>query len=142
MMNKKFNVLKGAVVMALAGVLYLAPAASAQRRAVVVGPAPVIVRPGWAWGPGWGWGYGPGYWGPAYYGPGRFSHVGTVKIDTHRKDASVYVDGGYAGPVDKLKKFDLPQGNHDIELRDQDNRSLYSERLHIIPGKTIKVKVG
>jgi hypothetical protein len=65
-----------------------------------------------------------------------------VKVETERKDASVYVDGGFAGPVAKMHKFDLPQGNHNIELRDSDNRSIYSERVHVIPGKTVKIKVG
>jgi hypothetical protein len=138
----KAKSLRTAVVIALAGVLYLTPAADAQGRVVVAGGGPVYVaRPGWygyAYGPGWG----PGYWGPGYYGPYYRSNAGTVKIETHRKDAEVFVDGGFAGPVAKMKKFDLPSGNHDISLRDSDHRTLYEERVHVIPGKTVKIQVG
>jgi hypothetical protein len=38
--------------------------------------------------------------------------TGEVKLDTHLKDASVYVDGGYVGQSE-FKKF-RPSGNHDI----------------------------
>src|ERR1051326_5396747 len=66
--------------------------------------------------------YGPRWYYPGY--PGRYLVVpagpttGEVKIKTHMKSGSVYVDGGFAGPTDKMKKFNLRPGNHDIEVRD------------------------
>jgi hypothetical protein len=55
------------------------------------------------------------------------------------KDAAVYVDGGYAGTVGKLKTFTLRPGTHDVELRDPSGHSFYQERIEVIAGKTIKI---
>jgi hypothetical protein len=68
-------------------------------------------------------------------------NYGYVKLDTHLKDASVFVDGGYADKIKKNKKFALRPGNHDIELRDSDGRSLFQERVAVIVGRTTKVEV-
>ena len=72
---------------------------------------------------GYPYGYGP------HYVPERY---GYVKIDTHHqdKDAAVYVDGGYAAPVKKAKKFALRPGTHDIELRNSDNRTIFLSGAH------------
>ncbi len=123
---------------ALLAALTLAPAASAQRRSAV------FVRGGYGYyGPGWGW-YGPypyswGWWGPPYYAYAPVPSTGDVKIVTQSKDASVYVDGGYAGVAGKLKKFHLEPGNHDIELRDRKGHVFHQERVHVIPGKTVEI---
>jgi hypothetical protein len=69
-------------------------------------------------------------------------NFGYVKIKTDVKDASVYVDGGFADKVAKAKKFALRPGNHDIELRDSDGRSLFKERVQVLVGKTTELKVG
>jgi hypothetical protein len=55
------------------------------------------------------------------------------------KDASVFVDGGYAGTVGKLKTFQLRPGSYNIELRDHDGHSFYQERIEVIAGKTLKL---
>ena len=60
---------------------------------------------------------------------------------THFKDASVYVDGGYAGVASKLKHFDLSPGNHNVELRDTAGKTLFQEQVQIIRGKTTEVHV-
>lgn len=89
--------------------------------------------PGLGWYGGW---YGPGWYGPRYYyGP----RAGEVKIDTKIKGNSIYVDGGFAGVTGKLKKFPLRPGNHNIEVRDRSGHAFYQERVHVIPGKTIKI---
>jgi hypothetical protein len=116
----------------LLGLAMLAPAASAQR-------GHVFFRGGFGFGPGWGW-YAPyGYWGPyGYYGEGYgASYPGQVKIITQNKNAQVYVDGGFAGTADKLKKFKLSPGQHDIELRDSNGKTLHAEVVTVIPGKTV-----
>lgn len=126
---------------ALLALLTLAPMASAQRRVVVVHRPPVVVvHRTFFWGPGW---YDPFYpWGPypyAYYPP---AYTGEVKLVTDRKDSSVYVDGGYAGQAGKLKKFSLRPGTHNIELRNSEGHTFFSERVHVIAGKTVKVDAG
>lgn len=70
------------------------------------------------------------------------ANFGYVKIKTDKKDASVYVDGGFADRVDKAKKFALRPGNHDIELRDSDGRSLFHEKVQVLVGKTTELHAG
>jgi hypothetical protein len=99
--------------------------------AVVVRPYPYYYSPGFYYGPAWYYPYGA-------YAPRP--DLGDVKIDTHLKDASVYVDEGYVGPIDKFKKFGLKPGNHEIELRDESGRSFFSERVQVLAGKTIELR--
>jgi hypothetical protein len=71
------------------------------------------------------------------------SNFGYVKIKAdHNKDASVYVDGGFADKIDKAKKFALRPGTHEIELRDSDGRTLLKEKVAVLVGKTTELKVG
>lgn len=80
---------------------------------------------------------------PYAYAPDYMAqNFGYVKIKTESKDASVYVDGGFADKIDKAKKFALRPGNHDIELRDSDGRTLFKERVQVLVGKTTELKVG
>jgi len=136
-MNKTMRWFSRAFVVAVTGGLLLtglASTASAQRvRGGVVFVRPVPVDPFFYYGYGYPYGY-PGYV------PERY---GYVKIDTHHqdKDAAVYVDGGYAAPVEKAKKFALRPGTHDIELRSSDNRTIFQERIAVLIGKTTKVDV-
>jgi len=99
-------------------------------------------RGGFYVGGGWygpGWGYGPAWWGPGYYyGPGP----GKVKFVTHDKNASVYVDGGYVGLIAQFKKFPLPPGSHDIEVRDPAGRTIYHQRVDVIRGHTTDIPVA
>jgi hypothetical protein len=115
------------------GLLGLVPAASAQRRhVVIVGPAPF-------WGPYY-WGWGPYYpYGYYAYPP---PNSGEVKIDTHLKDAKVYIDGGFASDIKDNKKFWLRPGNHQIELRDHDGKDLYEEQVAVTVGRTTKLHVS
>ena len=106
---------------------------------------PVIVRPYYVQPY-----YGFGYWnGPGWYYPGQRpayvipqSRTGEVRIVTRFKDALVFVDGGYAGVVEKLKHFDLSPGNHDIELRDPSGNTIFQERVQVILGRTIEIRVN
>src|SRR5215472_12932312 len=70
------------------------------------------------------------------------SNFGYVKIKTDNKDASVWVDGGFADKIEKAKKFALRPGTHDIELRDSDGRTLFHEKVAVLVGKTTKLHVG
>jgi hypothetical protein len=96
----------------------------------------IVVEPFYPYYP-WGWGYPYGY-PPAYVA----SHYGEVKLDTHRKDLSVYIDGGFAAKTSKEKKFTLRPGNHEVELRDSDGQTVYQEKVAVIVGKTTKLQVG
>jgi hypothetical protein len=80
---------------------------------------------------------------PYAYSPDYMAaNFGYIKIKTDHKDASVYVDGGFADKVEKAKKFALRPGNHDIELRDSDGRTLFRERVAVIVGKTTELQAG
>jgi hypothetical protein len=80
---------------------------------------------------------------PYAYAPDYMAeNFGYVKIKTERKDASVYVDGGFADRVEKAKKFALRPGTHDIELRDSDGRTLFQERVAVLVGRTTELHVG
>ena len=110
-------------------------------RAYVVGPR-VIVRPYSYWGPSWGAYWGPRYyWGPGYYAyPYSYPQTGEVKINTHLKDASVYVDGGFVGRISKFKKFWLAPGSHNIELRDLSGHSFFTQRVTVVLNKTVELR--
>src|SRR5579862_4650291 len=123
---------------ALGALLFIAQPSSAQRLGFR-GPRAVIVGPAFGYGPGWyGYGWYDPYWGPVYSVP---KPSGEVKLMTHFKDASVYVDGGYAGTAGKLKHFDLMPGNHNVELRDSTGKTLFQEQVQIIRDKTTEVHV-
>jgi hypothetical protein len=140
-MNKTMRWFSRAFVIVVTGGLLLGPWASTASAQRVRGGI-VLVRPVPVFDPFFYYGYGYGYpngYGPQY-APERY---GYVKIDTHHqdKDAAVYVDGGYAAPVEKAKKFALRPGTHDIELRSSDNRTIFQERIAVLIGKTTKVDV-
>ena len=145
------------------GALMAAPALAAHRGGrvvsrVVVAPRvvvarPVIVRPRAYvyYGPSLYYGYVspyyaspyPYYYPHSYYGfaPGYgVSGLGEVKIESHLKDAKVYVDGGYVGPVNKFKRFGLRPGNHDIEMRDVNGAVLFNERVQVIVDRTVEIR--
>ena len=137
--------------LAIAGLLLVAvPAASGQKQKPMPAqppPAPmaqppaqqqvVVVEPVRVFDPFFAYPYPYAY--PADYMAANF---GYVKIKTDRKDASVYVDGGFADRIEKAKKYALRPGTHDIELRDSDGRTLYKERVAVIVGKTTELHAG
>ena len=89
----------------------------------------------------YGW-YGPGWYGPGYYGSyEQVPNVGEVKFDTKMKDASVFVDGGYAGTVKQLGTFPLRPGTHSLEVRDPSGQTMFQEKVSVVAGKTIKLAV-
>jgi hypothetical protein len=137
-MRKTLRWFTRAFMIATAGALLfssLAPAASAQRVHGVF-----FVHPGYS---PFFYGYGYGYPYPYWYGPGYPSaNVGYVQIESHHlKDASLYVDGGYAAKADKAKKFAIGPGAHDIELRDASNHTFFQERVTVLIGKSTKIDV-
>ncbi len=147
-MRALWNVLTSVVVGGL--LLCSVPSAWAQKpRSMHTPPAPapmaqqpaqqrvVVVEPIRVFDPFFAYPYPYAY--PPDYMTANF---GYVKIKTDRKDASVYVDGGYADKVEKAKKFALRPGNHNIELRDSDGRTLYKQQVAVIVGKTTELHAG
>lgn len=88
--------------------------------------------------------YGPwwGPWGP-FYPPGFFAQPGpdkgTVKLLNANKDASVYIDYGYAGKVSELKKISIRPGAYDLEVRSPDGKTV-QKRIYVLSGKTVKLE--
>lgn len=119
-----------ALVVATTGLLLLSPldrASAQQHRAVVIERVPV---------------FDPFFPYPYPYPSGYVArNYGYVKLKTHGRDATVYVDGGFAVRTKKNKEFALRPGNHDIELRDDDGRTLFNERVAVMVGQTTKVDV-
>jgi len=143
----------GIWIVIIAGLLLVsAPPTTAQKQPVPTTPPPqqvqaptsqppghhvVIVEPIRVFDPFFDYPY------PYAYEPDYMAaNFGYVKIKTEHKDASVYVDGGFADRVEKAKKFALRPGTHDIELRDSDGRSLFREKVAVLVGKTTELKVG
>ena len=106
----------------------------------------VVFRPYVSYGYGWGPAlYSPYYYYPAYYPyypvAGVYPQSGEVKIESHLKDASVYIDGGFVGSTGKSSKFHLRLGNHDIEVRNRAGQTLFHERVQVLAGKTVDIKL-
>jgi hypothetical protein len=103
----------------------------------------IVVRP-YGYYAGWGPVYRPYYY-PYYYYPSGVvvaaPRTGEVKIQTHLKEGSVYVDGGFLGRIGKLKNFSLQPGNHDVEVRDVAGRKLFHDRVHVLAGRTVEIKL-
>jgi hypothetical protein len=138
-MNKTMRWFSRALRIAVvAGLLLttLASTASAQRlRGGIVFVRPVPVFDPFFYGYGYPYGYGP------RYAPENYGYIKLAMHHHHNEDAAVYVDGGYAATVEKVKKFALRPGTHDLELRDSDNRTILQERVAVLIGKTTKVDV-
>jgi len=131
-MPKTMRLLSIGLVSAMAGALLfgVVPSANAQRRHRVV-----VVEP-FLWGPFYPYGYYP-Y--PSAY---MAANYGEVKIDTHDKNADVYIDGGFAAKIKDTKKFALRPGNHDIQLRSPDGQNLFEEQVAVTIGHTTKLHVS
>jgi hypothetical protein len=138
--------------LAMTGLLLgaLAPVASAQKPKAMPMPAQqpaaaqqptqpqvVVVEPVRVFDPFFAYPY------PYAYSPDYMAeHFGYVKIKTDHKDASVFVDGGFADKIEKTKKYALQPGNHEIELRDSDGRTLYKQQVAVIVNKTTELHAG
>ncbi len=86
--------------------------------------------------------YDPFLWSPFYY-PGYFTGyayqpgMGNVKIQAGEKDATVFLDGALAGPVQQLKSIWLEPGVYNLELREGKER--LTQKIYVLSGKTLKV---
>jgi hypothetical protein len=122
---------KGLLVLAAALMMMVPASAPAAGRVVVV------ARPYFGYG-----GFYRPYWGPywgGYYG-GYYAHpnAGEVKIDTKVKDASVFINGAYAGTTHENKSMYLRPGSYNIEIR-QGDRVAFAQKVFVSTDKTIKL---
>jgi hypothetical protein len=81
------------------------------------------------------WGFYPGF--PAGYfsqGDGK----GELKLSGAPKNASVYLNGGFAGTADHLKSFWLDPGVYDLEVSVPGGRR-YEQRVYVLTGKTLHI---
>jgi hypothetical protein len=118
----------------------------------------VMVNAGYSRGPAWypyygyggypGWGrwafYDPIFYSPflhpgLYTGFGYGPNMGEVKLAGVDKEASVYLDGGYAGPASKLKSMWLEPGVYNLEVRST-ACDKFERRIYVLTGKTLQVR--
>lgn len=107
--------------------------------------------------PYYGYGFYPygGFYSPLAYGfydpfydpfyPGSLPltfdyspYKGEVKL-TSSKGAVVYLNGGFAGPADKLKSMWLEPGAYDLAVSGA-NGEKFQQRIYVISGKSLKIQ--
>jgi hypothetical protein len=90
-----------------------------------------------------------GAWYYPYFGPyglygaypvyqGVYSGAAELKLKTNVKDADVFINGAYAGKASKLKTIWLRPDTYTLEIR-ASGYAPYSERVYMLPGKTMHV---
>jgi hypothetical protein len=92
-------------------------------------------------------GAGFGYRGPVFLSgpslycaiPVRSANSGELKVDTSAKDASVYINGSYAGTVKALKSVRLRSGTYDIEVRTT-NGGVFNQKVFVPVDKKVVVE--
>lgn len=100
---------------------------------------PVVVHSyPYYWGSGWGAWNDP-FWG-GYY-PYYYDNRGKVKIKDGNKYDQVYVNGAYAGTVEKMKNLRLDPGRYNIEVRNQ-GKPLVAQDVYVVTGKTVEIHVN
>lgn len=88
---------------------------------------------------GWGfydpflYGFHPGFFGGFGYAPS----MGEIKLRSEDKEAWVYLDGGLAGKVDKLKTLWLEPGAYNLEVRSGGKR--FEQKVYVLSGKTLRL---
>jgi len=81
------------------------------------------------WNPGW-------HYDPANlaYGGGK----GELELKADRKDAELYIDGAYAGTVERLKRIWLDPGAYNISVSAA-GRKPFERRIYVLSGKTLSI---
>jgi hypothetical protein len=97
-----------------------------------------IIVPHYAYAyPYWGWGWGGPFWN---YTPYYYENVGRIKIKDQNKTDEVFLNGAYAGIVDKMKTIKLSPGNYTIQVR-RNGKDLLNQRVFVVADKTVEVNL-
>lgn len=83
------------------------------------------------------WGFYPPFYPGGYFNSGP--DKGELKLAGAPKDASVYVNGAYAGTVQHLKSFWLDPGAYDLAVTAPDGRR-FEQRVYVLTGKTLRIE--
>lgn len=83
------------------------------------------------------------FWTPfsSYYYPASFAYgvdKGQIELKANPKDAAVYIDGAYAGTVQRLKNIWLEPGAYDLSIR-ANGREPFQQRVYVLTGKTLNI---
>ncbi|MEP6537943.1 MAG: PEGA domain-containing protein [Bryobacteraceae bacterium] len=118
----------------LIGVAFAAllPMTASARGRVGVFIGPAFSPYGW-YGP-YGYAFGPYPYAPYFGAP----NAGQVKLDTHSKDAGVFINGNFAGRAGDLKTMTLRPGDYTVEVREP-GKEPFVENIHVLAGKTLKL---
>jgi len=76
-----------------------------------------------------------------FYGPEAFRYGdgrGEIRLSAEPKEAKVYINGAYAGTVDKLKTLWLDPGAYDLTVSAA-GREDFHQRLYVLSGKSLKI---
>ena len=111
----------------------------------------VALNAGYIYGPLWypypTYGYYPYYggvfdpfWAPfsPYYYPASFPYGADKGQIELKADPAVYIDGAYAGTVQRLKNIWLDPGAYDLSLNAA-GREPFHQRVYVLTGKTLNI---
>lgn len=85
------------------------------------------------------WAY-PDFYHPAYFaGYGRTARGGRIKLKTKYKEASVYLDGAFAGLAKDLKDIWLEPGVYQLKV-EPDRLAPFEIRVYVLTGKTVRIE--
>jgi hypothetical protein len=128
-------------LLALAAISWPSPA-DAQARGVVVVGSPYFYYPFYSpwYGSPWGWGYPYPY--PPYGGYRLVAPDASLRLEVEPKNASVFVDGFFAGTVDDFdgvfQRLHVNPGDHEIVVYLEGFRSIH-EKLYLGPNSSRKI---
>ena len=85
------------------------------------------------------WAY-PDFYHPAYFaGYGRTAGGGRIKLKTKHKEASVYLDGAFAGLAKDLKDIWLEPGVYQLKV-EPERLAPFEIRVYVLTGKTVRIE--
>jgi PEGA domain len=101
----------------------------------------------WSYGPGfyrpW-WGLYDPFWSSPYLHSGLYRGfaagpgMGQIKLNAP-KEASVYLDGAFAGSAQKLKSIWLEPGVYELEVSNAAGHQ-YRKKVYVLSGKTLDIR--
>ena len=77
----------------------------------------------------------PGY----YLGFDRSDSTGRIKLRTEHEEASVFLDGAFAGMAKDLKEIWLEPGVYQLKVT-ADLHEPFELRVYVLTGKTVKIE--